>query len=132
MLTIVAFLGNSRDGESSNHGTKTCLIGMPLLSYLCDEMAKRGNVHFFRALIKLGIMRNVLENSSEYYEDFAETASKYGSNELAEIISMSSRYVGTPIVQCIHVVVSVCVKLRYITLKHYFDLLSKVSVNVQL
>jgi hypothetical protein len=55
-------------------------------------MAKRGDEDFFNALIKLGILAEVLANRSEYYKDFAETASEHGHNELAKTIAMFSRY----------------------------------------
>ena len=64
-----------------------------MLVYLCDEMAKRGNRHFFSALIKFGIMGEVLENRCEYFNDFATTAREHGHRELAETIATSSRCV---------------------------------------
>ena len=68
---------------------------MPLLVYLCDEMAKSGDKHFFSALIKFGIMGKVLENRCEYFKDFAITAQEHDHSELAKTIEMSSRYVRT-------------------------------------
>jgi hypothetical protein len=59
--------------------------------YLCDEMAKTGDKDFFRALIKLGILADVLANPSEYFKSFAVTAREHGHSELAELIAMSSR-----------------------------------------
>ena len=70
-----------------------------MLMYLCDEMATRGDEHFFSALISLRIMAAVLENHSEYYKDFAETARENGHNKLAETIETSSRYIKTPTVR---------------------------------
>ncbi len=68
---------------------------MPLLVYLCDEMAKSGDKHFFSALIKFGIMGKVLENRCEYFKDFAITAQEHGHSELAKTMETSSRYVRT-------------------------------------
>ncbi|CAB4043077.1 Hypothetical predicted protein, partial [Paramuricea clavata] len=70
---------------------KTCPIDIPMLMYLCDEMAKRSNEHFFSALTKLDTMSAVLEYRSEYFKDFAETARENGHNKLAETIETSSR-----------------------------------------
>ena len=64
-----------------------------MLVYLCDEMARRGDEHFFSALIKFGIMGKVLENRCEYFKDYAITAQEHGHSELAETITTYSRYV---------------------------------------
>jgi hypothetical protein len=72
---------------------------MAMLMYLCDEMATEGDEHFFSALIKLRIMAAVLENHSEYYKDFTETARENGHNKLAETIETTSRYIRTSAVQ---------------------------------
>ena len=68
---------------------------MPKLVYLCDEMAKRGDEHFFRALNRLGLMRKVLENRCKYFEDVATTARHHGHCELATAIETSMRYNAT-------------------------------------
>jgi hypothetical protein len=62
--------------------------------YLCDESAKEGDEHFFGALIKLGVLGDVLKIPSDYYKDFAATALENGHKELAERITTSSRYSG--------------------------------------
>jgi hypothetical protein len=70
---------------------KSCPIDMPMLMYFCNEMAKRGDEDFFRALIGLGILADVLANPNEYFNSFAVTAREHGHGELAELIAMSSR-----------------------------------------
>jgi hypothetical protein len=70
-------------------------VDMLMLMYWCDEMAKGGDEHFFRALIKLGILLDVFACRSEYYKNVAVTAREHGHNELAEMIAVSSRYIKT-------------------------------------
>ena len=71
---------------------------MAMLVDLCDAMAKKGDEHFFSALMKLGIIREILKKGSGYCKDIALTARKHGHNELAEIIATSSRYIRITIV----------------------------------
>ena len=79
-----------------------------MLMYFCDEMAKIGDKHFFRALSKLGIMASVLKSPSKYFKDFGVTAREHGHVELAETIAKSSRY--------IHVICSKAVIRRHVFL----------------
>ena len=81
--------------ESKEKKFRSDAVDTPMLMYLCDEMAKRGDEHFFSALIKLGILADVLAYRSEYYKDVDVTAREHGHNELAEMIAMSSRYIRT-------------------------------------
>ena len=82
----------------NNKKFKSGAVDMPMLIYLCDEMAKGGDEHFFSALIKLDILAHVFAYRSEYYKNVDVTAREHGHNELAEMIAMSSRYIRTQIV----------------------------------
>jgi hypothetical protein len=76
-----------------NKKFKSGAVDMPMLMYLCDEMAKGGDEHFFSALIKLGILADVFAYRSEYYKDVDVTAREHGHIELADMIAMPSRYI---------------------------------------
>ena len=95
------FIGESGNNTFRNKIRK-CPIDMPMLMSLCEEMAKRGDKDFFRALNKLGILADVLANRSEYYISFAVTAREHGHSQLADFIvmHMSSRYIRTKIFIC--------------------------------
>ena len=78
--------------RSCAKGFKKVPIKMPMLLYLCNEMAKKGKENFFSGLKRLDFMRKVSsENRCKYFEDFATTAQKHGHNELAKAIE-TSRY----------------------------------------
>ena len=77
----------------SNKTYKSGPVDMPMVMYFYDEMAKGGDEDFFSALKKLGILAEVLVNRSEYYKDFAVTAKEHDHNELAEMITVSPRYI---------------------------------------
>ena len=81
------------DCTGFNKKFKNDAVDMPMLMYLCDEMAKGGDEHFFSTLIKLGILADVFAYRSEYYKDVDVTAREHGHNKLAEMIAMSSRYI---------------------------------------
>ena len=81
--------------RDNNKRMKKSPIDMPMLMYLCDEMAKSGDECFFTALGKLGILPAVLANRSQYYKDFAVTAREHGHNQLATTLATSPRYITT-------------------------------------
>ena len=55
-------------------------------------MAKRGDECFFSALVKLGILPEVLANRIQYHKDFAAAAREHGHDQLATTIATSPRY----------------------------------------
>ena len=59
-------------------------VNLPLLAYLADEMAKKSEKHFFRALIKLGIVEGDDEND---FEAIAKKLVDHGSTEKSAISS---------------------------------------------
>lgn len=67
------------------------LVETPLLRYLCDEAANRGTECFFNALLKLGVIEEVLQVSDDCYQDFAITAREHGHENLAEKIVQLTR-----------------------------------------
>ena len=75
-------------GPRSNKRTRSSPITMPMLVYLCDEMAKRGDEPFFWALNKLGVMGKVLEKRCE---ELAKTAREHGHCDFAVTIETSPR-----------------------------------------
>ena len=81
-------VGDAICAAGSSKRFKSSTVNMPLLLYLCDEMAKRGDEHFFRALNELGVMGKVLEKRCEH---LAKTAREYGHSEFAVTIETSPR-----------------------------------------
>ena len=79
------------DGKELYKKLEIVSIDTRMLVYLSDEMAKRGDKHFFDALNRLGVIRKVLENRCEYFEDVVTTARQHDHSELAVAIEKSSR-----------------------------------------
>lgn len=86
------FTGDSSSYEVPAKKFRQSAIDMPLLMYLCDEMAREGYEEFFRALIQLRIWEQALAKRSAHYNNFAVTAQEHGHHKLAAMISKSSGY----------------------------------------